>query len=190
MSDVKTIKQGFIRAAAFMGAVGVILAIDTLTGDFLSNLLGIYPRRLSGLDGVIFAPLLHGDFGHYSANFIPMVVLLGLLFANPNYKPWRSLACIWIVGGIGTWIIGRPPTHIGASIIIFGLISFLIVAALRLRSFRSIAISIIVFLVYGGTMIFGILPPIASDGAVSRISWEGHLSGAIGGVIAAWRVRS
>ena len=58
MSDVKTIKQGFIRSAVFMGVVGVILAIDTLTGDFLSNLLGIYPRRLSGLDGVILS-LIH-----------------------------------------------------------------------------------------------------------------------------------
>lgn len=190
MSDVKTIKQGFIRSAVFMGMVGVILAIDTLTGDALTKWFGVRPRNLWGLDGILFSPLLHGGLAHYFSNLLPMIVLGGLLFANPNYKPWRSLLLIWLFSGAGTWIIGGSGTnHIGASGVVFGLVTFLITAAILLRSWRSAIISIAVFFMYGGVL-FGALPPLLNSEMESHISWECHLSGAIGGVIAAWRVRS
>ena len=189
MSELAPIKQGFLRAAIFMAVVGAIHVIDTLTGDFLSNRLGVIPRHLWGLDGVLFSPLLHGDFGHYFANLLPMVVLLGLLFANPNYKPWHTLVLIWLLSGIGTWLIGRPVSnHIGASGVIFGLVTFLVTAAVILRSWRSAIISAVVFLMYGG-ILFGALPPLLNSRMEANISWEGHLSGAIGGIIAAWRIR-
>ena len=189
MSELAPIKQGFLRAAIFMVVVGAIHVVDTLTGDFLSNRLGVIPRHLWGLDGVLFSPLLHGDFGHYFANLLPMVVLLGLLFANPNYKPWHTLVLIWLLSGIGTWLIGRPVSnHIGASGVIFGLVTFLVTAAVILRSWRSAIISAVVFLMYGG-ILFGALPPLLNSSMEANISWEGHLSGAIGGIIAAWRIR-
>ena len=189
MSELAPIKQGFLRAAIFMAVVGAIHVVDTLTGDFLSNRLGVIPRHLWGLDGVLFSPLLHGDFGHYFANLLPMVVLLGLLFANPNYKPWHTLVLIWLLSGIGTWFIGRPVSnHIGASGVIFGLVTFLVTAAVILRSWRSAIISAVVFLMYGG-ILFGALPPLLNSRMEANISWEGHLSGAIGGIIAAWRIR-
>ena len=71
------IAKGFIRASAFMIVVGLILILDTLTGDFFSNRLGIIPRNLSGIDGILFSPLMHADFGHYISNLLPMIVLLG-----------------------------------------------------------------------------------------------------------------
>ena len=189
MSELAPIKQGFLRAAIFMAVVGAIHVVDTLTGDFLSNRLGVIPRHLWGLDGVLFSPLLHGDFGHYFANLLPMVVLLGLLFANPNYKPRQTLMLIWLLSGIGTWLIGRPVSnHIGASGVIFGLVTFLVTAAVILRSWRSAIISAVVFLMYGG-ILFGALPPLLNSSMEANISWEGHLSGAIGGIIAAWRIR-
>jgi len=188
MNGKNNIIQGFIHAVLLMAFAGIVLGVDIITKGLFSGNLGIDPRELRGLDGIIFAPILHGDFNHFISNFIPMVVLLGLLFANNNYKPWRSLILIWIIGGFGTWLIGRPPTHIGASIIIFGLIAFLIIAAIRLRSWRSVTISSIVFFMYGGA-ISGIFPPLLNSNMSAKISWEGHLSGAIGGIVAAWVIR-
>ena len=137
-SNKNTVIGGFARAAVFVLCLGVVLLVDTLSGDSLTRRLGIEPRVIHGLDGMLFAPLLHGDLGHYLSNAMPMIVLLGLLFANSNYKPWRSLGIVWLLGGLGTWLIGRPgSTHIGASIVIFGLVAFLIVASFALRSWRS-----------------------------------------------------
>jgi len=189
MSDTKTIKQGFIRASVFMAVVGVVLTIDTLTGDALTEMFGVRPRNLWGLDGILFSPLLHGGLGHYFSNLLPMIVLSGLLFANPNYIPWRSLVLIWLMSGFGTWLIGGTGTnHIGVSGVIFGLVTFLITAAILLRSWRSAIISIVVFFMYG-SVLSGALPPLLNSSMEDHISWEAHLSGAIGGIIAAWQIR-
>ncbi|MEC8972837.1 MAG: rhomboid family intramembrane serine protease [Verrucomicrobiota bacterium] len=180
---------GFARAALFVLCLGVVLLADLLTGDALTRRLGIEPRALNGLDGMLFAPLLHGDLGHYLSNAMPLIVLLGLIFANSNYKPWRSLGIVWLLGGLGTWLIGRPgSTHIGASIVIFGLVAFLVVASLVLRSWRSAVVSMVVLFFYGGIFL-GVLPPLLNSSMAENVSWEGHLSGTIAGVIAAWRVR-
>ena len=84
----------FSKAALFILALGLVLAIDSITNDFFTNHLGIEPRKIGGLDGVLFAPFLHGDLGHYLSNALPMIVLLGLLFANRNYRPVQSLAIL------------------------------------------------------------------------------------------------
>ena len=87
MGTRNNIIGGFSKAALFILALGLVLAIDSITNDFFTNHLGIEPRKTGGLDGVLFAPLLHGDLGHYLSNALPMIVLLGLLFANRNYRP-------------------------------------------------------------------------------------------------------
>jgi membrane associated rhomboid family serine protease len=118
-----------------------------------------------------------------------LIVLLGLLFGNSNYKPWRSLGIVWLLGGLGTWLIGRPDSnHIGASIVIFGLVTFLIFVSVFLRSWRSAVVSSVVLIFYGGILL-DVLPPLLNSGMREKVSWEGHLSGAIAGAIAAWRVR-
>ena len=183
------ITQGFFRSAVFMLAVGAVLTLDIITGDFFSERLGIIPRSLSGIDGSLCSPLLHADFGHYISNLFPMVILLGLLFSNQSYKPWRSLILIWFLSGVGTWIIGRAGSnHIGASGVIFGLVTFLSTASFFLRSWVSAIISGAVLFLYQG-ILFGALPPIINSNMAENISWEAHLSGAIGGVIAAWGIR-
>mgnify|MGYP006396237631 FL=1 len=188
-ANKNSVLGGFLRAALFVLGLGAVLLVDTLSGDSLTNRLGIEPRSLGGLDGMLFAPFLHGDFGHYLSNAMPMIVLLGLLFANSNYKPWRSLGIVWLLGGLGTWVIGRPDSnHIGASIVIFGLVTFLIFASVFLRSWRSAIISTVVLFLYGG-IFMGILPPLLNSSMRENISWEGHLSGAVAGLIAAWWVR-
>jgi membrane associated rhomboid family serine protease len=144
---------------------------------------GILPRTEAGLPGILFSPLLHANLGHLVANAVPLFVLLVLLLSNREYHPYRTLALIWGASGVGTWLIGRGQSvHIGASSIVFGLAAFLIVAGFRVRSWRSAAVAIIVFLLYGG-IFYGVLP------RAGPVSWEGHLCGAVAGVLVAGSLR-
>lgn len=136
--------------------------------------LGIFPRTLVGLPGILFSPLLHGGFRHLAANLIPLAILLPLLFSDPRYRPGPTLVSIWLASGFGTWLIGRSALHIGSSSIIFGLAAYLICAGIYMRCWRAFFISLLVFLAFGGIFL-GALPQ------SGPISWEGHLCGAIAG---------
>jgi membrane associated rhomboid family serine protease len=166
-------------------SAGVILSLFVVMGAevlfrFPLVQFGIVPRTAHGLVGILFSPFLHGNMNHLLANSVPLFVLLVLLLSNPKYHPYGTLLFIWFVSGLGTWLIGRGESvHIGASSIVFGLAAFLIVAGLTMKSWRSAAIAIFVFLFYGG-IFYGALPQ------SGPISWEGHLCGAIAGV---WRAR-
>ena len=157
--------------------VGVLFAIKAIEVALHVSLesFGIVPRTEHGLIGIVFSPLLHANWDHLLSNSVPLFVLLILLLSNVQYRPYRTLALIWVVSGLGTWTIGRGVCHIGASSVVFGLASFLIVAGFKLRSWRSIFVAIFVFFFYGG-IFTGVIPK------AGPISWEGHLCGAIAGV--------
>lgn len=141
---------------------------------------GILPRTPSGLIGVFMSPLLHANWAHLMANAIPLLVLMVLLFWDRHYHPWWTFWSVWIVSGLGTWLIGRSGTvHIGASSIIFGLVTYLITCGFLLRTWRSAFVALLVFLAFGG-IFYGILPQ------RGLVSWEGHLCGAIAGALAAF----
>ena len=143
--------------------------------------LGIVPREKWGLLGILFAPLLHADLSHLSANSGPLFVLLIVIYSNIKYYPERTLGFIWFMSGLGTWLIGRgSSTHIGASMLIFGLVSYLIVSGIYMKSWKAALIATLVFIGFGG-IFYGVIPQ------AGRISWEGHLSGAIAGIWAARR---
>jgi membrane associated rhomboid family serine protease len=140
---------------------------------------GIRPRELVGLVGVVFSPLLHGNWVHLVANAVPLLVLLTVLFWDRRYRPGSTLGWIWLVSGLGTWAIGRPETvHIGASSLVYGLVAYLMAAGILMRSWRSAFVALAVGLVFSGIW-YGALP---QEGP---ISWEGHLCGAVAGVFAA-----
>jgi membrane associated rhomboid family serine protease len=147
---------------------------------------GIVPRSIPGLAGIAFSPLLHASPTHLLANALPLFVLLVLLFWDRHYYPILTLASIWFFSGLGTWLIGRgldggrPIVHIGASSIIFGLVTYLIVAGFLMESWRSAIVALMVFIFFGG-IFYGLLPQ------AGPISWEGHLSGALAGIWAAKR---
>jgi membrane associated rhomboid family serine protease len=140
--------------------------------------LGIFPRTGRGLTGVLFSPLLHGSAAHLMTNAVSLFILLFILFLYREYKADQTLVLIWILSGLGTWIIGRPSLHIGASGVIYGLVTYLIASAWWLRSWRSAIMAVGILMVYGG-IFYGVLPQ------KGIISWEGHLSGAIAGVFIA-----
>lgn len=142
------------------------------------NLYGIVPRNIVGLRGIIFSPFLHGGLIHLIMNSVPMLVLGGFVAARGKKDFFEATIFIILLGGLGTWIIGRPAVHIGASGLVFGYLGFLLSVGYYERTLSSIITAVIVFFLYGG-MIWGILP------TMPFISWEGHLCGLMAGGVAA-----
>ncbi|MGL5794982.1 MAG: rhomboid family intramembrane serine protease [Waterburya sp.] len=143
------------------------------------NSYGIQPRESVGLIGILFAPFLHGGFGHLIANTIPFITLGWLTMIQETSDFYIVSLSSAIVGGLGVWVFGAPNSvHIGASILIYGYLGFLLLRGYFQKNMPSIALSIFVAIVYG-SLLWGVFP--------SRIgiSWQGHLFGFIGGAIAA-----
>jgi len=143
---------------------------------FKFSKFGVYPQTLSGLRGVVLSPFLHGDIQHLYHNTIPLFVLSMALFYF--YKPiaWKVLFWGIFLSGFLTWCIGRPSYHIGASGLIYVLVSFTFFKGVFAKHYRLIALSLLVVFLYG-SMIWYTLP--IEEG----ISWEGHLSGLITGLL-------
>ena len=139
---------------------------------------GVYPQDFNGLKGIIFSPFIHKDFTHLLNNSYPILILGGLLFSF--YKKIASQLFLWLffISGFWLWIIGRPSFHIGASGIIYALASFLFVSGIIRKNPRLSAVSMLIIFLYG-SMIWGILP------TKDPISWEGHLSGFMAGILVA-----
>lgn len=159
--------------------------LNVFLGGILNN-FGIWPRTARGLLGIFFSPLLHYNQPHLATNAISLFILLIILFLHREYRPDLAFVSIWLASGFGTWLIGRawqsgqPVLHIGASGVIYGLVTYLIAAAWWLRSWKSAFWSIVILFLYGG-IFYGALPQ------PGIVSWEGHLSGAIAGVLIARR---
>lgn len=153
--------------------------IDTLVlGQFL-NSFGIRPRSSIGLLGIVLAPFLHGGLAHLVANTLPFAVLALLILARDRDEFVLVTLVVWVVSGLGVWLIGPPLTvHVGVSGIIFGYLGFLLLRGLFDGKLSSILIAIGVGIAYGGVL-WGVLPLEAG------VSWQGHLFGFIGGGIAA-----
>jgi membrane associated rhomboid family serine protease len=140
---------------------------------------GIKPRQSIGLTGILLAPFLHGGFGHLIANTIPFITLGWLTMIQETSDFYIVSLISAVVGGMGVWIFGAPNSvHIGASILIYGYLGFLLLRGYFQKNMPSIALSLFVAIVYG-SLLWGVFP--------SRIgiSWQGHLFGFIGGAIAA-----
>lgn len=143
---------------------------------------GLRPGRLSGLIGVVTAPLLHADFEHLFANTLPLAIsLTAVLYLYPNSGS-RVIPVIWLGSGVLAWIIGRPSLHFGASGLVYGLLAYVFFGGVLRNDMRSIAVSLMVGFLYG-SMIWGVLP------IRPNMSWELHLSGAVLGALLAWWYR-
>lgn len=141
---------------------------------------GIVPRTLGGLDGVVWAPLLHGSWAHLFANTIPVLVFGFLAMAGGIVRWVAVTVLIWAVSGLGVWLTGDTNTvTIGASGLAFGWLAYLLVRGLFNRSLGQLTVAAVLLVIWGGTL-WGLLP------GQSGISWQAHLFGAIGGIVAAW----
>lgn len=145
--------------------------------------LGIFPRTPEGLLGVIFTPFVHKDLGHIANNSISLLALLSMLFYFYERISWKVLFWGVVLSGLATWAIGRPAYHIGASGVVYVLVSFLFFKGIFSKFYRLIALSMVVVFLYGGLLwyVFPIDP---------KISWEGHLSGFFVGFALAALIKS
>lgn len=185
VEKTSTWKLGGITIVSFVALLYVIEAIDQVSGSRLEQ-DGIRPLEADGLWGVLWAPLLHANWAHLIANTVPALVLGFLVSLAGMSRFIYATAIVWILGGLGTWLIGDvgapngvETNHIGASGVIFGWLTFLIVFGFFTRHAWQIVVGIVVFLVYGG-ILWGALP------GTFGVSWQGHLCGGIAGVIAAY----
>ena len=158
----------------------VVEAADSLIFHHSLDRQGIVPRTWGGLDGILWAPWLHGSFGHLLANTLPFL-LLGGLVALGGIRRWVSVTLfVMIVGGLATWLLARPAIHIGASGLIFGYAGFLFVAGFVEKSLKGVAVALVVGILFGGVVLHGVVP------VASWVSWESHLFGLVAGVLAAF----
>lgn len=172
--------QAAMIIAAFTGVLYLTEAVDTLLDGAL-NQDGIRPRQLNGLDGILWAPLLHASWQHLAANTVPVLVFGFLALAGGVGQFIAVTATVWLVGGFGTWLTGSAGTHLGASILVFGWFIFLLARGLFTRSPAQILLAVALFALWG-SVLWGLLP-----GTVG-VSWQGHLFGAAGGLLAAYLV--
>jgi membrane associated rhomboid family serine protease len=178
-------RERYVTQVDGLRALGALLAI--MWGVELVNALdsyrldrdGIVPRNLSHLDGIVFAPFLHASFAHLLANTVPFVILgFAIALAGAGRLLLVTLI-VALVSGAGTWLTAPGGTvTVGASGVVFGYATYLISRGLFDRRVLEIAVGVIVLLVFGGALIYDLIPH-------AGISWEAHLFGGIGGVLAA-----
>ncbi|RZA14763.1 MAG: rhomboid family intramembrane serine protease [Lysobacteraceae bacterium] len=171
---------------ALNASLGFVLLLAACFGAqqaFDFTFLTVEPRTLQGLAGVLAAPLLHGSVEHIVANSIALL-MLGTLAGTAYPKATvRALPLLWLGSGLGAWLLGEPGSHhLGASGLSHGLMFLVFVLGLLGRDRAAIAAGMLAFLFYGG-MLMTILPQEAG------MSWESHLGGALGGVVAAFLFR-
>ncbi|MCA2621987.1 MULTISPECIES: rhomboid family intramembrane serine protease [unclassified Microcystis] len=173
------IKTQAIILATFVAIFWLLEILDQFVFRGSLDIFGIIPHQVIGLRGILFAPFLHGDFPHLIANTVPFLILGWLVMLQETSDFFIVTGLTMLVGGLGVWLFATPGSiHIGASILIFGYLGFLLLRGYFQRNIPSILLSILVFLLYGGT-IWGVLP------SRPGISWQGHLFGFLGGVLAA-----
>jgi membrane associated rhomboid family serine protease len=176
--NVHSIKRDLTGVGIFIAVIWVVFALDL----FLPlEQLGVVPRTLRGLTGIVAMPFLHGDFKHLLGNTIPLAVTM-LLLAGSRANSGAIVAIITLLCGIGLWLFGRPALHIGASGVVFGLIAFHVFAGIFERRLQSVVIALVVGLLYASTLVEGVIP------FQNGVSWEGHLIGALAGAFVALMV--
>lgn len=157
-----------------------IIIVEAFQSYFALNLIkyGIYPQKVSSLTGIIFSPFIHADFNHVFNNSIPLLILGTSLFYF--YKPiaLKLIVLIVLMGGFWTWILARESYHVGASGLVYGLFSFLLVSGFIRMNKQLIALSLFVVVVYG-SLVWGIFP------IKGNISYEAHFWGFFSGIILA-----
>lgn len=170
----------------FVVCLWIVFLIENTTKTDLS-FLGVLPREAKGLPGIVTSVFVHGDISHIASNSIPLIVLGMMLFYFYKKIAKVTFLWIWLVSGLWLWIGGRnfenhPVYHIGASTLIYGLATFLFFSGVLRRHKPLMVVSALVVFLYGSIM-WGVFP------IKTEISWEGHLFGAIAGVLVAFNYR-
>lgn len=172
-----------LRVPIYLTLVLWIVHMFKIASTYRFANYGIFPRSLDGLKGIIFAPVIHSNFGHLISNTLPLFALTLILFYF--YKRAASVAFlgIYFVTGFGVWLFARESYHIGASGVVYGLVAFVFWSGIFRRNAKSIILALVVLVMYQG-MFAGIVPQ------EKGISWESHLIGAIVGIVMAFFLKT
>jgi len=171
----------FFTPLFFPAVLWIVHLLSLLFNEDLSK-LGLLPRNLIGLLGILTSPLIHADFSHLISNTIPLIILGWIIFYFYPKVSYILFVFIYFVTGLLVWIFARQVYHIGASGIVYGFVSFLFFSGIFRRDNKSISLALIITFLYGG-LVWGMIP------GWKGISWESHLFGAITGLIAAYLFR-
>lgn len=187
----RRVKPAVITIGALAALLIVIQAVNWAT-DYRLDQFGIDPRSWDGLLGVLFAPLLHGSWAHLWSNLVPLVIM-GVLIMLSGVRQFIAVTVlVWLVAGLGVWLVAPAnTTTVGASGIVFGWLAFLIARGIWTRNWKHILLGLVLLALYGSIFWTGIITVAAADiTGVVAVSWQGHLFGAIGGIVAAWAIHT
>ncbi|MGF6731068.1 membrane associated rhomboid family serine protease [Paraburkholderia youngii] len=174
------LKSRVVLIALFVGSMWAVFFLSVALPFLHLDEHGVVPRTFGGLQGILFAPWLHASVGHIAANTSGLVVL-GWLCTWPHIGGfWRATIGAMLGAGLCAWLFGAPySVHIGASGLVFGYAGYLVARGYYTRNLVSILVALVVVGSYGLSLLFGVLP-IYPD-----VSWQSHIGGVIGGVLAA-----
>jgi membrane associated rhomboid family serine protease len=172
------------QAVLTMGVAGVALVliqlVNMITSYWMNAHWGIVSRSAHGLIGVVTAPLLQTGWGHLLANIVPLLVFGFLVLAGGARQFVAVTVLVWLTSGLGVWLTGPANTYtVGASGLVFGYLTYLVARGFFSRRVSQILLGVVLLAVWGG-IFWGLLP------GSSGISWQGHLFGALGGLLAAF----
>lgn len=171
-------KRGLLFVVLMAVVMWIAEIADTLPRIDLDS-YGIQPRDTGGLDGIALAPFLHGGFGHLVGNTIPFLMLGATIALSGITRVFAVTVIVALVSGLGTWLIAPVNTvHIGASGVVFGYASYLVARWLYTRQLMHLVMGVVVAAVWGATLLGGLAP-------TPGVSWQAHLFGALGGLVAA-----
>jgi membrane associated rhomboid family serine protease len=177
-ASVTAIKANMPFVLCILAGLYVIQIVNFVLGYRL-NILGIYPRRLLGLPGIVFAPFLHGNFNHLFFNSIPLFMLLCLMLLGGITTFYLASAIIIVLCGLATWLFGRPGIHVGASGVIMGYWAYVLFNAYHQGSVVAIA-SGAICIYYLGSLLLNLFP------LEAKSSWESHVFGFLAGIAASY----
>lgn len=177
-SLIESIKSHLVLIFGLLALMWAVELVDLLPFLHLDS-HGIHPRELTGLPGIVLAPLLHAEFNHLIVNSLLFIILGGIVLIGGVRTFWIVTAFVTVASGLGVWLFaGANTNHIGASGLIFGYLGFILTRGFFERSPAWALVSVAILLVYGG-LLFGVLPQEAG------VSWQGHLFGFLAGLAAA-----
>ena len=151
--------------------------------DFDFTEYGVLPRNFNGLMGILFSPLIHSDVNHLLSNSLPVIILCLLIFNFYNQIAKKIFIYLYFISGLWLWCIGRESFHIGASGLIYAMASFLFFSGILRKNSQLSAVALLVIFIYGG-LFWGLFP------IHKNVSWEGHLTGFIAGILVSFIFRN
>jgi membrane associated rhomboid family serine protease len=179
------LKRKNLTSLKFSAIVLIIIwsvKIFEIVFDYDFTEYGVLPRKLNGLIGILFSPLIHSDVNHLLSNSLPVIILCLLIFNFYSQIAKKILIYLYFISGLWLWCIGRESFHIGASGLIYAMASFLFFSGILRKNSQLSAVALLVIFIYGG-LFWGLFP------IHKNVSWEGHLTGFIAGILVSFIFR-